>query len=600
MRPQGHVTADTGSKSVALQMVKWGWTADAIISDYGEDLNCDVFVDGQRTPFHFRCQVKSTLDQGSVRRLRDGRFSVRLSAKLCQEWLLAFYPVVLVVFDVSADVAYWANATDQLRANTESLTKKTVTLYVSQQAELASQRSDLLADIANFYGRLLRVGSGRVERHVYPILMPGYRALPAAQISEALFNLEGATTILDWNDQNDLPGWSTAIRTLGGHYLGATRILAPTDRLGTLGEDMATAMACVPFRAEEGQWLAWSCGPLMFSLPDDDSKSAHRRELSGWASVARLGDQVVSDRSYAFDPPPGYLRQNRRRARSPGSNFSVSVEDDLALQMWAAVPSTQAERQWMETQREMLLDNVASWKCPAKDFPYLEDILNRHELVFLDSSDRGHPEQEAGMRYGAIVGQLFRPDLGLFPAVTTWRDFDISMLSRLKHGLDGTLLPGTPAPEWASASVKTFIEDLDLSPGKRWLVGASDAVHGLPIDLSDRCVQMTRMRRGSDKERVRLAERLGDALDGWLVPLDDQRSFSVVDFGFGDDDYFAVGAAWAPDLREGSATSILRMRDALMPAFDKVFGPHDVHRADTTFNALRLGGEVGFADDPEA
>jgi hypothetical protein len=59
-RPPAHVTGDVGQTAAQLAIKRLGWTADIIHSDYGEDLDCEVYVDGHRTALHFRCQVKST------------------------------------------------------------------------------------------------------------------------------------------------------------------------------------------------------------------------------------------------------------------------------------------------------------------------------------------------------------------------------------------------------------------------------------------------------------------------------------------------------------------------------------------------------------
>ena len=41
-RPKSHVTGDIGHTYSALLIKQWGWTADRIESDYGEDLDCSI------------------------------------------------------------------------------------------------------------------------------------------------------------------------------------------------------------------------------------------------------------------------------------------------------------------------------------------------------------------------------------------------------------------------------------------------------------------------------------------------------------------------------------------------------------------------------
>jgi hypothetical protein len=51
---------DIGERTVQLILTKYKWTADIIKSDFGEDIDCNVFINNTRTNYHLRCQVKST------------------------------------------------------------------------------------------------------------------------------------------------------------------------------------------------------------------------------------------------------------------------------------------------------------------------------------------------------------------------------------------------------------------------------------------------------------------------------------------------------------------------------------------------------------
>ena len=59
-RIREHIIGDIGETSSSLIFKQWGWTSDKITSDYGEDLDCQVFINNLKTHYHFRCQVKST------------------------------------------------------------------------------------------------------------------------------------------------------------------------------------------------------------------------------------------------------------------------------------------------------------------------------------------------------------------------------------------------------------------------------------------------------------------------------------------------------------------------------------------------------------
>src|SRR5512134_2157102 len=119
-RPRSHVIGDVGRTFVKLLLEKWGWTADIVHSDYGEDLDCTVFTGGRRTALHFRCQVKAA---AHPRRGHSGHYSVRVDASTCAAWAQGYYPVFVVLYDQSTNEAYFTNATAILRANPAALTR---------------------------------------------------------------------------------------------------------------------------------------------------------------------------------------------------------------------------------------------------------------------------------------------------------------------------------------------------------------------------------------------------------------------------------------------------------------------------------------------
>lgn len=67
---------DIGETTVQLILRKYKWTADIIKSDFGEDIDCNIFIDNARTNYHLRCQVKSTTEDSEyVKKLKNGNYS---------------------------------------------------------------------------------------------------------------------------------------------------------------------------------------------------------------------------------------------------------------------------------------------------------------------------------------------------------------------------------------------------------------------------------------------------------------------------------------------------------------------------------------------
>jgi uncharacterized protein DUF4365 len=173
-RPAAHVTGDVGQTATALVLKQWGWTADAVISDYGEDLDCTIFVDHRRTSFYFRCQVKSTADsEDNVRRLKSGDFSVRISTSTCKLWLMSYFPVLLVVHDTRTGTSYWGDATEQVRKAIGKLSQQTITIHIAHTSVLSNSQAEITDVVQSFYSQLMRLSSQMLTCNVYPVIMPG-------------------------------------------------------------------------------------------------------------------------------------------------------------------------------------------------------------------------------------------------------------------------------------------------------------------------------------------------------------------------------------------------------------------------------------------
>ena len=169
-RPQQHVTGDVAQTSVALILKKWGWTADIVRSDYGEDVECNIFVDGQRTNLYFRCQVKGSKDP-EVRSKGD-QLTVSIGTSTCRQWIEEYFPIFLVIYDVENDRACWCDPLPQIRADYSRLAKGKISFRVQSNHDLAKSRQALSALVESFYANVFRLEDARLACNVYPVLMP--------------------------------------------------------------------------------------------------------------------------------------------------------------------------------------------------------------------------------------------------------------------------------------------------------------------------------------------------------------------------------------------------------------------------------------------
>ncbi len=106
LRTREHVIADLAVNHVERQALLCGFSVERILHDYGIDLLLFTYTAGGE--IESGCifiQVKGT------ERLRwsqaQGRASFRVAREDLVVWLNEFLPVILVVYDASADRAYW-------------------------------------------------------------------------------------------------------------------------------------------------------------------------------------------------------------------------------------------------------------------------------------------------------------------------------------------------------------------------------------------------------------------------------------------------------------------------------------------------------------
>jgi hypothetical protein len=603
MRPESHVTGDVGQKAVALLLAEWGWTADVIQSDYGEDLNCHVFIEHHRTPLHFRCQVKSSVDVcNKVRRLKSGDFSVPIASGACRDWLLAYYPVLLVVYDRESKTAYWADATEQIRGKISSLYRKETTLHVSHDRVLANEEAEVVSSLTLFYSRLLKVHSEAVERTVFPVLMPGYRVVPSGETYD-LFRL-GADRAdrRAYVHRNVLPAWTTSLRTLDGQFFSGMSFRVPSADLARFTDSLTAELSGAALPVATGEWLAFVCSPLRFIIQkSEEASDSLGRELTGWRSYAKIGSSLVADHEYAFAPPSGLIRQIGRRARSWDSYYFASREFDVAVQLLAAVATTPADRLFKTTLREHMLGQFLPWQCRRSELEGLQQRLWGVELVFAPLESANHGTNDSALISGAISTPMFAPAIGLIPQARNWAELEQgSVRRRIQEAEAVGPLPGREGPPELKDSLLKLVSPLATEVPEGWLVDGITPEPGLPIDLSMRRVIVERFRADPDFDPKQADLLLRESVTALADLVPDPNSIEAHAYMIESfESVAALSISWSPHLNESSAMSVERALPQIVRLFDKVLprtNPTAGHLA-TSLDVLRFAGELYFEGD---
>ncbi len=141
-RTREHVIADLSVNHVERFILRAGHVADRIFFDYGYDLTVRTFdANGEIERDFFYIQLKATdaptfVDNGRA-------VSVRVAEGDLQAWREERVPVVLVLYDVPADTAYWLHIQDAASDITRSTLRVPVSQHFDEAAvELLRQRKN--------------------------------------------------------------------------------------------------------------------------------------------------------------------------------------------------------------------------------------------------------------------------------------------------------------------------------------------------------------------------------------------------------------------------------------------------------------------------
>lgn len=130
-RTREHVIADLSVHHVEGPILRVGFTLVRVVQDYGLDLQMMTYnADGEAEPDWVAFQLKAT---DHLRRTADGSVVVfRVEAADLGRWREETFPVIFVVYDAQAEVAYWlyVQAHFQDERVAPRVAGKTVTLHI--------------------------------------------------------------------------------------------------------------------------------------------------------------------------------------------------------------------------------------------------------------------------------------------------------------------------------------------------------------------------------------------------------------------------------------------------------------------------------------
>lgn len=600
-RPRSHVVGNEAQLAVAKLLTSWTWTADFIHCDYGEDVECNIFVDGQRTNFYFRVQVKGTASgEHGMSRYANGDFRVTISGELCRQWYAEFFPVILAVYDKVAGGIFWFDPVAHLKDRPALLGRNNVTFRVARDRSLDHDKDEIARVVEGFYARLLKLEQHVTECTVYPILMPGYRSQPINQTFRSKkIAAENATLEIEshWVSIDHLPGWLTPVKSLRPGLLNGYLVSSRNLDIDQFFNALRRLLAAKAKRTGDNSWLAFVISPLRLGSNDANRAGTEMltREITDWQSYSLVSEEtLVRDVEHAFKIPQGYIRTIGRRARSWDGNFFVDVNLDLAVEFFA--PSTPKPSDWAKT--ELYKANIEAqllpWICPVSEVEALHSALSRAELVFHETPDvKCAPNEVAGV----ITLPLTNPRLGMFSMMMAWQDFELGAIksSLAEHGVGS--LPGREGGLESWDVLRKIFSHLHKPPPKEIYVGALEHDQGLPLNLGGRMIEISRFRRKTTFSQGKSDCRgMKERLSRMVSSVGNLESFSnkPIDWTFGK--IARLSVAVKPKLELSSKACLEQICNAVAAEFDTVL-PRPALESSDSLSTLHLDGELYFEGD---
>lgn len=607
-RNDAHVTGDVGETVVQLMFKRFGWTADIIQSDYGEDLDCNIFIKSQRTNLHFRCQVKSRgKDSTYVKELRSNKYSVAIETSILQTWITCMFPIFLIVYDKEKDELFWDMPVRQFMESPTVLNQKKITIHVSKEKALTRNSQDeIIKEVQDFYNRLLRLNSAKIECQVIPVIMPKYRAMSSFRIYEVINGNPNDKLRISPHmlDSEMLPSWTTVLQRLDPQpYIPSLTVNSDATDLAKYLNLLHEWLKNFRCGVSAKEWVSFIITPIKI-VSDDGTASSWVNELTYWTSYSLINEQLVSDYEYAFEMEGDLIFPVARRAQSWEYYHKIDQRNDIAIDFFGTLNISPAIKNLNVVHARNVKWQYILWACKQHE-------IERIQQIILGISDRFDKfltikildERNDGSAIIAITNSFFNPFMGLYSSPRSWEDLDNDIVRLLKNSKKFALLPGHIYEGDAPKHFKSAVERYDRTHIEYISIREFDSVPGFPIRHDDRLINIVRLQM---LDEITFAQIEANFIKV-SKEIKQSKAFTFSEFKFTlvDDSWWApiykLSASWRPKLDQASNTAlelykehVLEIFDSIMPTVDNGKIKLNDIQIKNTLEILSGPGEINF------
>lgn len=585
---------DIGESMVQLILRKFKWTADLIKSDFGEDIDCNVFIDNIRTNYHLRCQVKSSKqDSDYVKELQNGDFSVSISSGLLKAWLSSYFPVFLVVYDENSDLCYWTVPIKQILENPSKLEKENPSIRVSKDNLLNNNsKESILSEVKAFYHKIMRLDEATISCNVTPVLMPNYRVIPFHNFSDFIYSNDILKADITGNFIELLPSWMTVLKRLDpSNTLPSIKLSSPKADLDEFLRKLKSKLKTFKYPLKPNEWISFITSPI--NIISD--KSSWINELTYWTTYSKFdNNNIVSDYDYNFNAPSGFLGQVSRRARSWVYCHYVHPEKDISIQFFGGAEITPSILNIDKVHDKNIKGQLILWECKKKELESLATVLAQHELSLKLIDDS---KEDCLI---AITTAMFDPFIGMYSVAMDWDSFENG---NVRNKLEKAgLLKTIPGNEYKGKTPE-FIEDiLNRYANKNYtkvLITEMEYVAGFPLMHDERGIQVSRFQMLNPEQIIEVETKLKN-----IKPI--KKQDFQLDFGLKDDSMwktpiYELTISWTPELMNSSEEEFISIEKDILKIFNEVLPTSkiDSMQLKNTYEILHIAGEIEFEKNNE-
>ena len=578
-----------GERTVQLILTKYKWTADIIKSDFGEDIDCNVFINNTRTNYYLRCQVKSTTkDSNYVKRLKNGDYSVSIGSGLLKAWLSSYFPIFLIVYEEDSDLCYWTNPTKQILENPSKLEKGNPSIRVSKDNLFnIESRNIVLNEVKQFYHKIQRLDEGSISCKVIPVLMPNYRIIPFHYFSQYIYNENKLKAEIAGDSIELLPSWMTILKRLDpSDTLPSIKFSSTKNDLDDFLTMLKQELKNFNYSTKENEWISFIVSPIKI----ESNNSSWFNELTFWTSYSKIGENLVNDAEYNFEVPTDFLGQVSRRARSWNYYHYVNPQKDIAIQFFSCNEVTPSLQNIDKVHNQNIKGQLILWECKKEELENVVKIISNHDLALKLIDDNTE------LCLIAITNPMFDPFMGMYSVAMDWDSFENgSVRNILEKNELVNVIPGNEykgkIPDFLYEALNRF----ENRSHKKAIVTEMEFIAGFPLMYDEREIQVSRfqMIHPSEAHKIELKTK--------NIKTEVNRKNFQIDFGLKDDSMWQVPIyelliSWSPNLSKSSKDDFLEKEKEILKIMNDIMPTkQDVTvQLKNTFEILHIAGEIGF------